>query len=58
MTYFSQRSAEEQEIIRKAYDFEIEAIERVSTEDNPYAEAVKAMGVWEALNEAVEMAFA
>ena len=57
MTYFN-RTTEEQEIIRKAYDFEIEAIAKNSTENNPYCKAVKAMGLWEALNEAVEMAFA
>lgn len=55
-TYFD-RTPAEQEIIRKAYDFEIEAIAQDSAERNPYTDAIKAMGLWEALNEAVEMAF-
>ena len=55
-TYFD-RTPAEQEIIRKAYDFEIKAIEELSSERNPYTEAIKAMGLWEALNEAVEMAY-
>ena len=54
---FTARAATEQELIRKAYDFEIEAIRADSSERNPYFEAIKAMGLWEALNEAVEMAF-
>ena len=57
MTTFTNRTPVEQEIIRAAYDFEIAAIETDSSERNPYFEAVKAMGLWEALNEAVEMAF-
>lgn len=57
MTTFFNRSIEEQEIIRKAYDFEIEAIRSGSSARNPYFETLTAMGVWEALNEAVEMAF-
>lgn len=58
MTTFFNRTTTEQEIIRKAYDFEIKAIENGSSERNPYTEVIKAMGLWEALNEAVEMAFA
>jgi len=57
MTTFFNRTPAEQEIIRKAYDFEVEAIANNSTERNPYASAVKAMGLWEALNEAIEMAY-
>ena len=56
MTTYFNRTPAEQEIIRKAYDFEIEAIAQNSAERNPYFEAVKAMGLWEAINEAVEMA--
>lgn len=56
MTYFN-RTTEEQEIIRKAYDFEIEAIEKDSAKCNPYKEAVQTMGLWEAIEEAIEMAF-
>ena len=55
-TYFD-RTASEQELIRKAYNFEIEAIEKNSTKRNPYRETLKAMGLWEAIEEAVEMAF-
>lgn len=57
MTTFFNRTAEEQELIRKAYDFEIEAIEKDSPEGNPYRETLKTMGLWEAIEEAVEMAF-
>ena len=57
MTTFFERSTSDQEIIRKAYDFEIEAIRSDSSEPNPYYETLKAMGLWEAINEAVEMAF-
>ena len=57
MTTFFNRTTTEQELIRKAYDFEIEAIAQDSTECNPYKEAVKAMGLWEAIEEAIEMAF-
>ena len=55
-TYFNRTQAE-QAIIREAYDFEIKAIETGSTERNPYLQTIKAMGLWEALNEAVEAAF-
>lgn len=55
-TYF-ERTATEQEIIRKAYEFEIKAIEEDNDERNPYAEAIMAMGLWDALSEAVEMAY-
>jgi hypothetical protein len=54
-TYF-ERTAAEQDIIRKAYEFEIKAIAECSDERNPYFEDLKAMGLWEALSEAVEMA--
>ena len=54
-TYFD-CSTTEQEIFRKAYNFEIEAIENNSTERNPYFEKIQSMGVWEAFNRAIEMA--
>ena len=54
---FNARTAIEQDIIRKAYDFEIEAIRTESAERNPYTDAIQAMGLWEALNEAVDMAY-
>lgn len=52
--YFN-RSAAARDIIRKAYDFEVAAIEAESSERNPYFEALQAMGLWEVLNEALEM---
>lgn len=57
MTTYFNRTIEEQTIIRKAYEFEAEAIRNMSSEPNPYLEAVRAMGLGEALNEALEMAF-
>lgn len=57
MTLFFNRTPAEQEIIRKAYDFEIEAIKNGSSDRNPYATILQNMGLWEAVNEAVEMAF-
>lgn len=57
MKKYSERTTAEQDIIRKAYEFEIQAIEEGSAERNPYTEAIKAMGLWEALNEAVEMKY-
>ena len=57
MTTFFNRTPAEQELIRKAYEFEIEAIKSGDPDRNPYAAAIKSMGLWEALNEAVEMAF-
>lgn len=55
MITFNERTPAEQEIIRKAYAFEVAAIEAESAERNPYAKAVQDMGLWEALNEALEM---
>lgn len=57
MTTYFNRTPAEQEIIRKAYDFEIEAIKNDSSDRNPYATILQNMGLWEAVNEAVEMAF-
>lgn len=57
MKTFADRTKTEQDTIRKAYEFEIEAIKEGSTKRNPYCETIKAMGLWEVLNEAVEMAF-
>ena len=57
MTTFFFCSTAEQDIIRKAYDFEVAAIEAESSERNPYFEALQAMGLWEALNEALEMRY-
>lgn len=57
MTLYHNRTAKEQETIRIAYEWEKKAIIDLSTEPNPYAPAIKAMGLWEAFNEAIEMAF-
>lgn len=57
MTTFFNYLPQEQELIRKAYDWEMKAIETESTEGNPYANILKFMGLWDALNDAIEMAF-
>lgn len=57
MITFFNRPATEQEIIRKAYDFEIESIELNSSAPNPYMQAINEMGLREALEEALEMAY-
>ena len=57
MTTFFDRSIAEQEIICKAYEFEIDSIRSGRFESNPYAKDLKAMGVWEAFNDAIDMAF-
>lgn len=61
MTTFFNRPVTEQELIRKAYDFEVKAIEEDSSEPNPFRKAVLALidgsAVWEGINEALEMAF-
>ena len=66
MTLFVNRTEAEQEIIRNAYNFEIQMLIAVENETvsedlwslpNPYFKEIKAMGLWEALNEAVEMAW-
>ena len=55
-TWF-ERTAEEKNIINKAYEFEINAIETLDNTPNPYIEEIKAMGLWEAFNEAIEMKY-
>lgn len=52
-----ERTAEEQEIINKAYEFEIKACEAGVYDDNPYQDAIIEMGLWDAFNDAVEMHF-
>ena len=60
MTTFTQRTTEQQNIIRKAYDFEIEGIANCDSSRNPWFDAIMAMPdgeeLWEAINVAVEMA--
>lgn len=62
MTTFTNRTQSEQDIIRKAYEFELEAIANCDSSRNPWFDTIKAMpdgdALWEAINEAVEMAFA
>ena len=57
MKNFYERTETEKNIICKAYDFEIEAIKNLDPTANPYMEEIKAMGLLEALNEAVSMAY-
>lgn len=61
MTQFYNRTYSEQETIRSAYDFEIEAIENEDSARNPYYDEIMTWPdgdmVWEAINEAVELAY-
>lgn len=61
MNTFFNRTIAEQNIICAAYDFEIKAIENGDASTNPLFETIKAMDggneIWEAINEAVEMAY-
>lgn len=60
MTTYMNRTTAEQEIIRKAYEFELEALRNESDEPNPYFQAVRAMddgkAVWFAISDAISMA--
>lgn len=68
MTAYFDRTREEQEIIRKAYEFEINGIKAIldfedfeyGSRPNPYFEDIKKMdnweNLWEAISDAVEMA--
>lgn len=55
MKTFTQRTTEEQTIIRNAISFEIEAIKILSADPNPYRKAILDMEdgamVWEAVND-------
>ena len=59
MTTYTNRTNEERETIRKAYQFEVTAIANDSWERNPYLDDLKKMkdwvSVWGAINEAVAM---
>lgn len=61
MITFTQRTPAQQDIIRKAYDFEIKAIAEGNSSRNPWFDTIKAMpdgdALWKAIDEAVEMAF-
>ena len=58
MTYF-ERTKNEQNIITKAYEFEINAIEECDATRNPWFDEIMTWedgkDVWSAINEAVEM---
>ena len=54
---FLSRTAEEQALIEKAYEFEIDAIKKGLNTGNPYTKDIRKMGLWDAFNDAVEMAF-
>ena len=60
MTYFN-RPTHEQDIIRKAYDFEVKAIEECDASRNPWRREILSWAdgeaVWEGINEALEMAY-
>ena len=55
MIDYTNRTESEKDIIRKAYEFEIEAIENLDSNPNPYLSAIHAMGLDEALNEAIDL---
>lgn len=61
MKQFSNRKYSEQETIRNAYDFEIEAIENEDASRNPYHDEIMSwvdgVDVWNAIEEAVELAY-
>lgn len=61
MTTFFNRSIKKQQLIRKAYEFEIIAIHTDSAKKNPYFDTILSMqdgkAIWEEINIAVEMAF-
>lgn len=61
MITIMQRTENERDIIRKAYDFETKAIEECDTTTNPWYNTIMQMEegeeVWEGINIAVEMAY-
>ena len=61
MITIMQRTENERDIIRKAYDFEIKAIEKCDATTNPWYNTIMQMEegeeVWEGINIAVEMAY-
>ena len=58
---YMNRPQHEQDTIRKAYDFEIKAIEECDATRNPWFDEIKSWAdgseVWEAINEAVAMRY-
>lgn len=61
MKTYWERTEEEKDLINKAYRYEVEAIESLSTERNPYKDKVRALedgyALWEYIEEALEMAY-
>lgn len=61
MTDFIRLTKETENITRKAYKFELEAIKNGDSSKNPYFDALMALpdgkALWGAINFAVEMAF-
>lgn len=61
MIKFTERTNVEQALIRRAYQYEIEAIERVDARPNPHYESIISLRegreLWEAINEAVWLAY-
>jgi hypothetical protein len=58
---YVERTQHEQDVIRKAYDFEVMAIEECDTTRNPWFDEIMAWKdgseVWSAIDEAVEMRY-
>lgn len=61
MKTFYERTDSEKDIIKKAYQYEIEAIENNNLDSNPYLPRVLSMedgkDVWEAINVAIELKY-
>ena len=43
-----------QELIKKAFEFEMKSIKNLASEKNPYWETLKKMDLWEVVEDAVE----
>jgi hypothetical protein len=60
MMYYN-RPIEEQEIISKAYQFEVKGIEECDSTPNPWVDTILAWEdgetIWAAINEALELQF-
>ena len=57
MKYYWERTEAEREIMHAAYEWEVARVFGDDDSPNPYAKEIMAMGLWEAFNDAVEMAF-
>lgn len=54
---FFERTKEEQDIIKKAYEFEIEGIINNDSSPNPFIKTLKEWNIWEELEAAVALAY-